>query len=436
MRVLIVGGGGREHALGWAIRRSPLGAELHAMPGNPGLAGIAVCHPGDPLRAVDVGDLVSRLGIDLVVVGPEAPLVAGLGDAIAARGVRVFGPSAAASRIEGSKIFAKELMRRHGIPTAAHRVFDDPESAFAAAREARYPLVIKADGLAAGKGALIAGDAPEARLAIEALMVERRFGEAGARIVFEEFLEGEEMSVFAIAAGERYRLLPATQDHKRAYDGDQGPNTGGMGAYAPVPGWRPQLEACVRREVIEPTLAALAAEGCPYTGLLYAGLMVKEGAPRVVEFNCRFGDPETQALVAVLSGDLLAALWAAADPAAAAGELPPLGHDGRAGVCVVVAAGGYPGPARQGDEIAGVDEAAACPGALVFHAGTELRDGRLRTRGGRVLNVVGVGDDLQEARDRAYAAAGRIHISESFYRRDIAWRGLRARERSALKSGH
>ena len=324
MNVLLIGSGGREHALAWAMARSSRRPRLFALPGNPGIGELAERLAGDPLDAALVLRAVREHAVDLVVVGPEAPLVAGVTDALAAAGVRVFGPSAAAARLEGSKVFAKELMQRHRIPTAAFRVVADPEAALAYAERIAYPHVIKADGLAAGKGALIVRDVAEARAAIRQIMVDRAFGAAGARVVFEEFLAGEEASVFAIAAGEHYRLLPPAQDYKRAQDGDQGLNTGGMGSYAPFVHWSAGLERRVRREVIEPTLAALAGAGHAYTGLLYVGLMIRGEEAKVVEFNCRFGDPETQAVVPILRGDLLEALWAATDPQVATRGLPEL----------------------------------------------------------------------------------------------------------------
>jgi phosphoribosylamine---glycine ligase len=426
MKILIIGSGGREHALGWALRRSPQQPQIFAMPGNPGLARLGACRSGNASDPLAVSAAVDELGIDLVIIGPEAPLVAGVADALRARGVRVFGPSAAAAAIEGSKVFAKELMASRGIPTADFRVIEDAGVARAYAASMRYPHVIKADGLAAGKGALIVRDRAEAERAIESIMVTRCFGEAGARVVFEEHLEGEEMSVFAIAAGEHYQLLPASQDYKRALEGDAGLNTGGMGAYAPVIPWNAALEARVRAEVIEPTLAALVAQRRPYSGLLYAGLMVREGAPKVIEYNCRFGDPETQALVPILSGDLLEGLWAASDRNASVKGLPPLGHDGRFAACVVVAAAGYPGRVRTGDAIDGSALTAERDDEIVFEAGTALRDGRLVTAGGRVLNAVGVAADLPGALERAYAAAARVSFAGAHFRRDIAWRGLEA----------
>jgi len=434
MNVLLIGSGGREHALAWALSRSARHPRLFALPGNPGIIELAERLAGDPSDAALVLRAVRERAIDLVVVGPEAPLVAGLADALGDAGVRVFGPRAAAARLEGSKVFAKELMQRHRIPTAAFRVVDDPEAALAWTERIAYPHVIKADGLAAGKGALIVRDSGEARAAIRQIMVDRAFGTAGARVVFEEFLEGEEASVFAIAAGEHYRLLPAAQDYKRALDGDAGLNTGGMGSYAPLVGWNPVLERRVRREVIEPTLAALVREGHPYTGLLYVGLMIRGEEAKVVEFNCRFGDPETQAVVPILRGDLLEALWAATDPQVATRGLPDLGHDGRSAACVVAAAGGYPGAVRKGDEITGLEDATRGGDVLVFQAGTERREGRLVTAGGRVLGVVGTGADLPAALEQAYQAIGRIRFAGAFWRRDIAWRGLRAPGRHTPQS--
>lgn len=419
MNVLVVGSGGREHALAWALARSSPAPRIFALPGNPGMARLGSLLAGDPLDAADILDAVRERAIDLVVIGPEMPLVAGLADRLASAGVRVFGPRAAAARIEGSKIFAKELMRRAGVPTASFHIAEEALAAKKLAETLPLPLVVKADGLAAGKGAIVVCEREEARRAIEALMVERCFGAAGDRVIFEEFLEGEEMSVFAIASGEQYRLLPTSQDHKRAYDGDRGPNTGGMGAYAPVLAWDAQLERRVRGEVIEPVLRTMSSEGCAYSGLLYCGLMVKEGAPRVVEFNCRFGDPETQAVVPILSGDLLDALWAASDPEGRA-SLPEIAPDGRSAVCVVLASAGYPGASRAGLPIRGIGDAEERCGALVFHASTRPPAVTMRPSAWRVLGVVGVGADAAEARARAYAGVDAIAFEGAFCRRDIA----------------
>ena len=424
MNLLVIGSGGREHALAWAAARSPLAPRVFAMPGNPGIGRIGTLVPGNPDDPQAVLAAVREQAIDLVLIGPEKPLVAGLADALLAAGVRVFGPRAAAARIEGSKIFAKELMRRAGVPTADFHIAEDSQTGFALAAALPLPLVVKADGLAAGKGALIVRDREEARSAVEALMVERRFGAAGARVLFEEFLEGEELSIFAIAAGEQYRLLPPAQDYKRALEGDRGPNTGGMGSYAPVVGWDARLEQRVRAGVIEPTLSAMARAGCPYTGLLYCGLMISRGEPQVIEFNCRFGDPETQAVVPLLGGGLLEGLWAAADPQAEKLGIPPVAWQGGTAICVVMASAGYPGPVAGGVLIEGIPAAEEVPGAIVFQAGTRMDGGRLATAGGRVLNVVGVGRDLGEARERAYAAVEAVHFPGGFFRRDIAWRGM------------
>ena len=429
MRLLIVGSGGREHALGWACRRSAREVEIFGLPGNPGIAEIGTCLAGDGSAPEDVLAAAGEHAIDLVLVGPEAPLVAGVADRLREAGVRVFGPSASAAVLEGSKVFAKELMQRYGVPTAAFEVVANVEDALRKVAQIRYPHVLKVDGLAAGKGALIVQDAEQARAAIDLIMVQKKFGAAGDRIVFEEYLEGEEMSVFAIAAGEEYRLLTAAQDYKRALNGDRGPNTGGMGSIAPVVTWTPSLERRVRREVIEPTLAGLAREGRSYSGLLYAGLMVADEAPRVIEFNCRFGDPETQALVPLLAGDLLETIWAASNPRTAAGSLPAVAHDGRFGACVVLASGGYPEAVRAGYPIRGLAHAREVSDTLVFHAGTALREAQLVTSGGRVLDVVGLGATLPAAVERAYAAARRIEFAGAFYRRDIGWRGLEAVDR-------
>lgn len=425
MNILIVGSGGREHALAWALSRSPMKPVIFGMPGSPGISEVGTVLPGNVSDPDRVLAAVREKEIELVLVGPEAPLVAGLADALTDAGVRVFGPTAKAAAIEGSKVFSKDLMRRHGIPTAAFEIAGNPAEARKLIGQIRYPHVLKADGLAAGKGALIVQDREQANEAVEELMVRKRFGEAGRQVVFEEYLEGEEMSVFAVASGEQYVLLPPSQDYKRALDGDRGPNTGGMGAYAPVVSWTEALAEKVRSEIIEPTLHALSSEGRAYTGLLYAGLMIHEGRPKVVEYNCRFGDPETQALVPILEGDLLELLWKAAD-ADESKPLPGLGHNGRTGVCVVLASDGYPGTVRTGHPIRGIDKARGLPDSLVFHAGTAWKEGRLVTRGGRVLNVVGAGDSLPAALRRAYEAVSVIEFEGAFCRRDIGWRGMEA----------
>ncbi|MFC1572407.1 phosphoribosylamine--glycine ligase [Candidatus Eisenbacteria bacterium] len=426
MNVLIVGSGGREHSLAWALSRSPSKPGIFGLPGNPGIAELGENLPTDMLDPSTVLQAVRETRIDLVVVGPEAPLVDGLADALNQAGVRVFGPSAAAAEIEGSKVFAKDLMERYGIPTAGHQVAYDADAANRIAAGVGYPHVLKADGLAAGKGALIVQSRAEAEEAIDAMMVKKQFGDAGARVVFEEFLEGEEMSVFAVASGERYVLLTTSQDYKRAHDGDRGLNTGGMGAYAPVVTWNDTLAEHVCTEIIEPTLLAMAREDRPYTGLLYAGLMVREKKARVVEFNCRFGDPETQALVPIIDGDLLELLWEASDPAIGKRPLPECAHDGRTAVCVVLSSGGYPGKVTTGHTIHGIEKAREVSGALVFHAGTGMDKSNLVTRGGRVLNVVGVDRTLPAAQECAYVAASKIEFEGVFCRRDIGWRGLEA----------
>ena len=384
MRVLLVGSGGREHALAWKLAQSPLLTELHAAPGNPGTAELATCHDAD------VPALARRLAPDLVVVGPEAPLVAGLADELRAAGIAVFGPGRAAARIEGSKRFAKEVMDAAGVPCAN------------LVHEPRAPAVVKEDGLAAGKGVHVCTTDEELRDALAA---------AGPDAFVEELLEGEELSVFALVAGEQVLPLASARDYKRIGDGDTGPNTGGMGAFSPVPGV-PDLDELVDA-VHRPVAAELARRGAPFAGLLYAGLMLTPDGPRVLEFNCRFGDPETQAVLPRLDGDLLAALVATAN-----GELAgtSLGASHDAAVTVVLAGRDYPASGDSGTPIDGVADA----GALVFHAGTARRDGRLVTAGGRILAVTGVGPTIEAARDEAYAAAGRIRFDGCRFRRDIA----------------
>jgi phosphoribosylamine--glycine ligase len=402
VKVLLVGSGGREHALAWKLAQSPSLEELHAAPGNPGIASLGRCHPIHAEDGEGLLDLARMLPVDLVVVGPEAPLVAGVADHLRWAGVPVFGPSAAAARIEGSKTFAKEIMRSADIPTAETMSV------------ARAPCVVKADGLAAGKGVFVCRTDEELDAALRAV---RALGESW---VIEELLEGEELSVFAICDGANALPLAAARDYKRVGDGDTGPNTGGMGAFSPVPEFGPAEVDELLETVHGPVLAELAARGTPFTGLLYAGLMLTADGPRVLEFNCRFGDPETQAILPRLEGDLLQAMQAAA-----AGDLSEveLAAAEAAAVTVVVAAERYPEAGDSGSAIEGIAEAEAA-GAVVFHAGTAVRDGRLITNGGRILNVTGTGETLDEARSRVYAACDLISFAGARYRRDIAERAV------------
>jgi phosphoribosylamine---glycine ligase len=425
VKILVVGGGGREHALVWRLAQSARVTSLWAAPGNPGIARHATCLPIGIDAHADLVAFAERQGIDLTVVGPEIPLVAGLADAFRARGLAVFGPDARAAAIEGSKAFAKELMARHGIPTARSATFDAAPAARAYCRDVGAPLVVKADGLAAGKGAIVCRTLDEAETAIADCMERRAFGDAGARVVVEEFLVGEEVSFFAVANGKDAVTLAVAQDHKTVYDGDRGPNTGGMGAYVPVAFVDAAMEDLIMKTIVRPTLAALADEGAAYRGVLYAGLMLTEAGPKVIEFNCRFGDPECQPIVAA-GADLLPLLVAAGR-----GEPLPLtpARSDRAAVCVTLASGGYPGPYRTGRVITGVEAAEARPGVHVFHAGTGLRDGTLVTNGGRVLGVTAVAATLGVAIDSAYDAVARIHFEGMHYRTDI---GRRPRLQPAL----
>jgi phosphoribosylamine--glycine ligase len=420
MKVLLVGGGGREHALAWRIAESPLVDVLYAAPGNPGIARHARCLP----MPVDDHDAIVgfavREQIDLTIVGPEVPLVAGLWDRLAARGLVALGPSAKAARIEGSKAFAKDLMSRYGIPTAAFATFDDPARARAYSRELGPPLVVKADGLAAGKGAIVCPALADAEAAIALCMERRAFGGAGATVVIEEFLRGEEVSFFAVANGNDVAPLAVAQDHKTVFDEDRGPNTGGMGAYSPVARVDTALSRRIMETIVTPTIQALAAEGAPYRGVLFAGLMLTADGPKVIEFNCRFGDPECQAILAAADDDVVPMLLAAAR-----GEgLPAPSGTGRHAVCVTLASGGYPGPYPRGLPIDGIDAAEAREGVRVFHAGTAERNGKLVTAGGRVLGVTSTAADLATAVARAYAAVGDVTFEGMHFRRDIGKKGL------------
>ncbi len=419
MKILVIGGGGREHALVWKLQQSPRVSAVFCAPGNAGIAQIATCVP---LKIADHQALIAfakQEAIGLTIVGPDDALAAGIVDHFDAAGLRIFGPTRSAARLESSKVFAKEFMARHGIPTARSGTFSDSSEAHAFAQKMAKPLVIKADGLALGKGVIIARTSWDAARAIHQIMEERRFGDAGRQIVIEEFLEGPECSIHALVDGRSYLLFPGAQDHKRALDGDLGANTGGMGAFSPSPALTPELESRVRSEVLEPFLAGLEKDGIAYRGMLFPGLMLTADGPKVLEFNCRFGDPETQVLLPRLEGDLLDLLEATID--GRLGELQAR-WSGRAAVCVIMASGGYPDAYATGKPIAGLDPAASQ--AVVFHAGTRGEGGTVVTAGGRVLGVTALGPDLATARERAYATVRGIHFEGAHFRTDIAVQGL------------
>jgi len=421
-KILVVGQGGREHALVWKLSQSPQVDKIYAAPGNPGIAQLAQCVD---IAASDVPgllDFARREKIDFTVVGPEDPLMNGIVDAFKEEGLKIFGPTAKAARLEGSKVFSKELMHKYNIPTAAYRVFDDPDAAIGFAcsfTDQGRPVVIKADGLAAGKGVVIAATSQEARQAVNEIMREKVFGEAGQRIVVEEFLQGEEVSVFALADGRRAEFLVAAQDHKRVFDNDMGPNTGGMGAYTHPPIYTPALHEQVDQQILQPTVQAMAQEGCPYQGVLYAGLMITADGPKVLEFNARFGDPETQVIMPVIEGDLLPLL-----EAAAGGNLDSIEIKVRPDycVCVVLASGGYPGAYQKGYPIKGLENLA--DSTLVFHAGTALQDGQLVTGGGRVMALVTKASSMENALDDVYSQIKHIDFTGMHYRTDIGRRAL------------
>lgn len=417
MNILVIGSGGREHALYWKLSESPQTEQIYAIPGNPGMGASAAIALDDHAAILR---FVKEHKIGLVVVGPEVPLMNGLVDELEAAGIRAFGPRANAAEIEGSKSFAKDLMKKYGIPTARYEVFTAAEPARAYIRQEGAPIVVKADGLAAGKGVIVAMTEQEALDAVDAIMEDHSFGDAGARVVIEEFMEGEEASLLAFTDGTMIRPMISAQDHKRAYDGDRGPNTGGMGTYAPAPVMTPEMTERAVEEILKPTIAAMAKEGRVYRGCLYLGLMVTADGPKVVEFNARFGDPETQVVLPLLDSDLVAIMCACADGTLA--DVPIRWKDGAA-VCVVLASGGYPGHYDKGQEIHGLADAEAM-GALAFHAGTAMKDGKLVTNGGRVLGVVGRGADISSAVDAAYAAATKISFKDAYYRKDIAHRAL------------
>ena len=418
MRILIVGGGAREHALAWKLAQDE-GVEIIGAPGNAGIAAVGRNVPVDPTNADQVVELAKRERADLVVVGPEAPLVAGVVDALRENGIDAFGPDREAAQLEGSKIFSKEFMARHGIPTAGFAVFDDADQATQYIRDANRPLVVKADGLAAGKGVIVASNTDEAVAGVDRIMRERAFGSAGDRVLIEECLVGQEVSYHVVSDGERFIALAPAQDHKRAYDGDKGPNTGGMGAYSPPPVVDAEVEQKILERVIEPTLEGMAAEGRPFRGALFVGLMIVDGEPLVLEYNTRFGDPECQTLMTRWKGSILPLIRGSAQGDFGGLELE---WEAPASLCVVLASGGYPGSYEKGKAITGLAEADELPQVTVFHAGTTLDGDQVVTSGGRVLSVTAIGNSIDEAAQRAYAAVDVIDFDGKMVRRDIGWR--------------
>ena len=420
MHVLLIGSGGREHALAWAMASSPLLTKLTCAPGNGGIADVAECVALDLANHAQIVEFCREKRVDFVVIGPEAPLVAGLADDLAKAGIKHFGPSRAAARLEGSKGFTKDLCAEFGIPTGAYGRFKDQASAQAYLARQSVPIVVKADGLAAGKGVVVAMTRPEAEAAVDACFA-GAFGQAGAEVVIEEFLDGEEVSFFALCDGRNVLPLATAQDHKRVGDGDTGPNTGGMGAYSPAPVVTTAMHERIMAEIIRPTVAGMAMRGTPFRGVLFAGLMITKGGPKLIEYNVRFGDPECQVLTLRLKSDLLTALLATAD--GALGSFDMRWHDDVA-LTVVMAAKGYPGDYARGTEIRGLEVAANIEGVEIFHAGTKREGDRILANGGRVLNVTARGKTAVEAQRKAYQAIGAIDWPDGFCRRDIGWRAI------------
>ena len=425
MKILVIGSGGREHAIVRALKKSPRATDIYVLPGNGGISADAVCVPGSATDVAGAVDFAREIGADFAVVTPDDPLCLGMADALEHIGVPVFGPSKAAAQIEGSKVFAKGLMRKYGIPTAACEVFDDFEAALAYVDAAPLPIVVKADGLALGKGVTVAQTREEARSAVRAAMCERVFGESGARLVIEEYLEGPEVSVLSFTDGHTLVPMVSSMDHKRALDGDLGPNTGGMGTVAPNPWYTPEIAAECMERIFLPTMRAMNAEGRTFRGCLYFGLILTKDGPKVIEYNCRFGDPETQVVLPLLDTDLLEIM-----EATAAGRLAEVDIRWKHGsaCCVILASGGYPKAYKKGLPISGLEENGQLPGepAEVFHAGTKLESGRYYTNGGRVLGVTATASSLEEAVSRAYAAADRISFEGLHRRGDIGARALSA----------
>lgn len=422
MNILIIGGGGREHTLVWKMVQSSRVKKVYCAPGNGGISQLAECLP---IQATDIPALVNlarEKEIDFTIVGPEVPLAAGIVDEFGEEGLRIFGPTRAAAELEASKVFAKRIMQKYGIPTGEGEIFSQPQEAIAYIRRKGAPLVVKADGLAAGKGVSVCPTVKEAEEAINRIMVEKSFGEAGNQVIVEECLEGEEASFIAFTDGETILPLITSQDHKPVYDGDKGPNTGGMGAYAPAPVVSPELAATVMERIFVPVVKGMREEGRKFQGVLYAGLMIISSGPQVMEFNVRFGDPETQAILPLLKSDLLEPL-----EACLTGNLSSVNlqwNEGTA-LCVVMASGGYPGSYQKGKEIQGLEELAGEEEVVIFHAGTALKEGKVVTAGGRVLGVTGRGKNIEEAREKAYQAVERIKFADRYYRKDIGARALK-----------
>lgn len=416
MRILVVGGGGREHALVWKLAQSPIVDKIYCAPGNGGIAAIAECLP---VNAMDIGGMISAAlekRIDMVVVAPDDPLAAGMVDEMENAGIRVFGPNKKAAMIESSKVFSKNLMKEYGIPTAGFETFDSSEKAMAYLGDCDFPIVIKADGLALGKGVVIAGNLEEAVNAVKEIMVDKAFGEAGARIVIEEFLTGPEVSVLAFTDGSTVVPMVSSQDHKRAYDGDEGPNTGGMGAFSPSSRYTDEIAEYCMGNIYKKTIDAMAQQGRKFKGVIYFGLILTKDGPKVLEYNARFGDPETQAVLPRLKTDLVEIFEAVIDEKL--GEIKIEWSDEPV-VCVVMASGGYPKKYQKGYEIHGIQDAERDPRTFVFHAGTKIENGRLVTAGGRVLGVTSAGPDFETARARAYAGVQKISFTNMYYRKDI-----------------
>ncbi len=416
MNILVVGGGGREHAILWKLAQSSKVDTMYCIPGNAGISKLAQCIDLSVDNIEEIARFADKKKIDLTVIGPEAPLVSGIVDVFKAKGLRIFGPTKMAAQIEGSKVFAKNLMEKYGIPTASHRVFDDPMKAVKYITEVSPPLVVKADGLAAGKGVIVAKDEQTAIMAVKSIMLEKVFGKAGDRIIIEEYLEGPEVTVLSFCDGEKAIPMVSSRDHKRIYDNDRGPNTGGMGAISPAPAYSPEIAQSVENGIIQKTVEAMAKEGMPFVGVLYTGLILTEKGPKVLEYNCRFGDPETQAVLPRLKTDLIEIMEDAIDCRLDSRKIEWAEEKA---VCIIMASKGYPGAYEKGIQITGLQSVEGEKNIIVFHSGTSEKGGKFYTAGGRVLGVTSLGNTMEEARQKAYAAVNKIHFDGMQYRKDI-----------------